>query len=189
MGPIEDGGDLVRVGGDASGGDDMADKVHLGYRKVALGGVGIEVIGGEGGEGGAEVVLVLLYVTREDQDVVQVDDDEGIEMGAKNIVHKALEGSGGVGEAERHDGVLEMPIPSPEGGLGNVLGVDADLVVAMTQVDLGKNRGTMEAVEEFINAGKGVAVLNGDVVKAAVVNAQTEGTIFFADKEDGGAVG
>ena len=53
MGPVEDGGDLVRVGANAGGGDDVADEVDRGDGEVALGGIGVKVIGGEEREGGA----------------------------------------------------------------------------------------------------------------------------------------
>ena len=76
LGPAQDRGDLARVGGDAGGGDDVADEVDLGDSEVAFGGVGIEVVGGEEGEGGAKMGLVVFHVAGEHQDVVEVDDDE-----------------------------------------------------------------------------------------------------------------
>ena len=106
-----------------------------------------------------------------------------------SCMREALEGGGGVGEAEGHDCVLEVPIASTEGGLGDVLGVNANLVVTMAQVNLGENCGAVEAVEEFVHSREGVPILNGDVVKATVVDAKAEGPIPLADEQDGGAIG
>ena len=169
--PIEDGGDLGGVGGDAGSGDHMADKVDLGDGEVAFGSVGIEIVGSEGGEGGAEMDLVLLHVMGEHQDVIEIDDDKGVEVGAEDVVHEALESGGCICEAEGHDGILEMAIAGAEGGLGDVVGVYADLVVAMAQVDLGEDCGAMEAIEELVDTGEGVAVLDRDVVETTVIDA------------------
>ena len=103
-------------------------------------------------------------------------------------MHEALEGGRGVGEAKGHDGVLKVAIPGTKGRLGYVIGVDANLVITMAKVDLGEHRGPVEAVKELINAWERVAVLNSDVVKATVVDAQAKGAILLADKEDGRAV-
>jgi hypothetical protein len=47
----------------------------------------------------------------------------------------------------------------------------------------------VEAVQHFVNAREGVAVLDGLGVEGSVVYAETEGAIFFFDKEDGCAEG
>ena len=59
----------------------------------------------------------------------------------------------------------------------------------MAQVDLGEDCGTMEAIEELVDAGKGVAVLDSDVVQTTVIDAEAEGAILFTDEQDGGAIG
>ena len=186
-GPLLDGGDLGGVGGGAVFGDDVADKVHLGGGEDALGGVGEELWLSEEGEGGAEVVLVGFGGGGEDQDVVQVDEDEGVEVGAEDVMHEALEGGGGVGEAKGHDGELKVAIAGAEGGLGDVFRGDPNLVVAVAEVNLGEDGGAMEAVKELVNPGEGVAVLDGDGVEGAVVHTKAEGAILLLDEEDGGA--
>ena len=97
--------------------------------------------------------LVLFHVTGEYQDVIEVDDDKGVEVGAEDVMHKSLEGGRSVGEAEGHDSILKVAITGTKSRLRYIVGVDADLVVAMAQVDLREDRGTMEAIEELINAG------------------------------------
>jgi hypothetical protein len=52
-----------------------------------------------------------------------------MEEGTKNVVHQRLEGSWGVGEAERHDQELEVPVVSTERCLLDVLGVHPHLVI------------------------------------------------------------
>ena len=71
-----------------------------------------------------------------DEDVVEVDDDERVQEGAKDVVHERHEGGwGDGGEAKRHDSVLEMAIPGSEGCLGNFGLRDADLMVARAEVE------------------------------------------------------
>jgi hypothetical protein len=98
---------------------------------MALGGVGEELVVVEEIEDGGEVALVLGGGLGKNQDVVKVDDDKVIQVGGEDVVHEPLEGSGGIAQAERHDGEFEVPIASTEGGLVNVRVVDADLVVPM----------------------------------------------------------
>lgn len=167
----------------------MAHKVHLWGGEDALGGVGEEVVVTEDGESGAEVVLVGFGGGGEDQDIIQVDKDEGVEVGAEDVVHEALEGGGGVGEAKRHDGELIVAIAGAEGGLGDVFGGHTNLVVAVAEVNLGEDGGPMEAVKELVNPWEGVTVLDGDGVEGAVVHTKAEGAILLLDKEDGGAKG
>src|SRR4051812_12885430 len=82
-----------------------------------------------------------------------------------------------------------MPIACAESGLLDVVVVDLDLVIAPTQVDLGEHLGSEQAVGEVVNEGDGEAVLDGDVIQGPVVDAHSEGAIFFLDKYDRGAEG
>ena len=104
-------------------------------------------------------------------------------------MHEALEGGGGVGEAKGHDSVLKVAITGAKRSFWYVVGVDADLVVAVAQVNLGKNGGPMETVEEFVNTREWVAVFYGNIVEGTVVDAKAEGAILLADKKNRSAEG
>ena len=135
------------------------------------------------------MVLVLFERLAVDEDVVEEHEDELVEEGAEGLVHEVHEGGGSVGQAEGEHEEFEVTVAGAEGGLGNVVGVDADLVVAGAEVNLGEVLGTLKAVEEFVDARQRVAVLDGDVVERAVVDAHARGAVLLLDEQDRSAEG
>jgi hypothetical protein len=103
----------------------------------------------------------------------------------EEVVHEALEGGGGISEAEGHHQVFELAISGFEGGLGDVIRVDADLVVAGFEVDFAEIFGMGQPVEEFIDIGKGVAVLDCLFIEGTVVDAGPKATVLLLDEKDG----
>jgi hypothetical protein len=102
------------------------------------------------------VDLVFLGGLGEYEDVIKVNNDEGVQMLAEDLVHEALKGGWGIGEAEGDDGEFKVAVTSAEGSLGDVSFGDSDLVVALAEVNLGKDGGTMKPVKHVVHAGKGV---------------------------------
>jgi hypothetical protein len=47
----------------------------------------------------------------------------------------------------------------------------------------------MEAVEEVGNERERVAILSGDAIETAIVDAETKGTIFLLDEQNRSAAG
>lgn len=97
------------------------------------------------------MLLVLLESLGEDEDIVEVDDHEAVEEGTEKVVHEALEGTGCIAEAERHDEALVIAVPCLEGSLVNVFLENLDLVVSALEVDLGKVLGATKSVEEIVD--------------------------------------
>src|SRR3954468_2502477 len=141
------------------------------------------------GEDLSDVFAVFCVGLAEDEDVIDVHDDRLVKEGAEDVLDQGLERGGGVGETEWHHLVLVVAIAGAEGGLLDIILVDSDLVVTPTQVDLGEHLGTKEPVSEVVDEGDGEAVLDGDVVQGMVVDAHSEGAIFFFYKYDRGAEG
>ncbi|GBG80024.1 hypothetical protein CBR_g30285 [Chara braunii] len=133
----------------------------------------------------AEVSEVLLKGTTIDQDIVEVDENVLLQDVPEDVVHRPLEGSGCVGEAERHHRELVVAESRSERGLRLVGCSDADLMVTATKINLRKEAVACYAVEQLIGTRHGVAVLNRVAVEAAVVDAETKSSIRFASKEDG----
>ena len=122
-----------------------------------------------------------------DEDVVEVDDKVVLvdEVG-KNGIHKGLEGGGGVAEAEGHDEGLEEAKGAFESGLPLVAMLDANIVVAPTDVELCKVARALELVDKFRNQGQRSSVFYGDVVEVPIVLNGSEAVALFFDKEKGG---
>ena len=128
---------------------------------------------------GSEVIM-------EDEDVVEVDNEVTLvdEIG-KNGIHKGLKGGGRVAKAEGHDEGFEDAKGALEGGLPLIAMLDANVVVASTDVELCEVARALELVDEFRNQGQGSGVFDGDVVEIAVVLNGLEAIALFFDKEKG----
>ena len=134
----------------------MAAEVDLGHGEVTLPDVGVELVGAEDGEDGGKVLFMFFDSLGVDQQVVEVNDDGGVEVLAEDLVHEALEGGWGIGETKRDDGELVVAVTGTKGGLGDVGLGHADLVVALAEVDLGEDGGPMQPVEHVVDTGEGV---------------------------------
>ena len=94
------------------------------------------------------------------------------------------EGGGRVGQAEGQHEELEVTVARAERGLRHVLGRDANLMVAAAQVDLAEVARTLQPIEQLVDARQRVAVLDGDVVQRAVVDAHAHGAILLLHEQD-----
>ena len=61
-------------------------------------------------------------------------------------------------------------------------------MVTRPEVERSEEFGAMKLVEELIHAGERVAVLHRLSVESTVIDAEAEGTVGLAGKEDGGAI-
>src|SRR3954465_4814128 len=104
------------------------------------------------------MLTVRFEVRTIDQNVVEVYDYAIVEQRAEDIVDELLEGSWGIGEAERHHREFIMSIACPESCFWYVFVLNADLVVAGAEVKFGENFRTLDAVEDFINMGERVSI-------------------------------
>ena len=100
-------------------------------------------------------------------------------------MHEVHEGAGCVGETEGQHEELEVTVACAERGLGHVLWVDANLVVAAAQVDLAEVLRALQTVEQFVDTRQRVAVLDGDVVQRTIVDAHAHGAILLLHEQDG----
>src|ERR1700716_647741 len=116
----------------------------------------------------------------EDEDVVQVDDDEAVEDGLEDRVHEVLERGWSVAETEGHDKELVVAISRPERCFRDILALDANLPVARTQIEFGEVLASCKPVEEVVDAGERILVLDCDVVECAIINTHTEATILLS---------
>ena len=66
----------------------------------------------------------------------------------------------------------------------NVSRSDVDLVVPGTEIDFGKDLGTLELVHKVIDARKGIPVLDGVLVECTVIDAETESSFLLVDEKN-----
>ena len=96
---------------------------------------------------------------------------------------------GGIAEAKRHKKDLKKAKRGDDGGFGDVGRVHGDLVVALSEVDFGKNGGAVELCGKVVEVGQGVFVRGGDVVQEAVVAAGAGAAIRLGNHVEWGGPG
>jgi hypothetical protein len=78
-----------------------------------------------------------------------------------------------------------VTIASTKGGLVFIAGCDPELVICIGEIQTGVVFGALETIKELRHQGESIAILGGDLIELAIIDAETERTIRFLDKEDG----
>ena len=131
-----------------------------------------------------DVFFMVRFVFREDQQVVQIDNDIDTYQVLEDVIHHMLERSRSVSQAEGHHGRFEVSFPGPERGLPLVALLDPDVVVAPPEVQGGEYPGLLESVHQLHREGERVPVLYRDLVEFPVVHDHPERTVLFLYEED-----
>ena len=69
------------------------------------------------------------------------------------MVHKCLEGAGGIAKAKEHDGWLKKTQGSDECCFPLIFLLDSDIVVPPSDVELGEVSGVLHIIDEFRDEG------------------------------------
>ena len=119
----------------------------------------------EASEHQASDTPVLLKGLGEDEDIVKVDDHNPLhDEIMKDVIHHRLKGGRAVGEAKEHNERLKKTPVGPKGCLPLVPFLDPDVVIPPTNIKLGEVPGPSQTVDDVGDEGKGIAVLDGDLV-------------------------
>ena len=106
----------------------------------------------------------------------------------QHFLHSSAECRGGISESEVHDhGFIESE-GCFEGRLPAILLLDADVIIAPTNVELGKEGFALKAFNDVTNEGKGVVVVNSLFVQGSVVHNGMKLTTLLFMVEQGGSV-
>jgi hypothetical protein len=89
------------------------------------------------------------------------------EKRVKDMIHEALEGGGGITQAEGHEKKLIVALMSSKGSLRNVCLFHTDLVVAT------------QFIQEVINDMNGKFVFNGEFVEGTEFRTHVPRTLFL----------
>ena len=76
----------------------------------------------------------------------------------KLLVHKALKGTGGIGQTKRHHFELKQaPLARKRSEMG-VLGRDFNLMISLLQIKAAEDRATRKTVQNLVNTRDGISV-------------------------------
>ena len=131
---------------------------------------------------------MLFFIFTEHQNVIQIDDHDGVQFLFEHVIHEAHEGSRSIGQTEGKDEELVKAITSAEGGLVDIIIMDLDLVIAGAEVDFAEDLGVVETVKQLIDSWQWVRILDCLFIKGTIINAHAKITFLFANKQDWGSI-
>ena len=145
----------------------------------------IETIELETAEDFLDMFPVIRHVFGEDEDIVEIDDDlaTGNKV-SKERVHHSLKRSGRVRQPKEHNHRFEESAIGRKRGLPFVTFRNPYIVVSPAHIKLGEDVCAFELIEQLLNEGQRVAVLDGHVVKFTVVLYRTKCAIFLLDEKE-----
>jgi len=111
--------------------------------------------------------------------IIQVHNDKRVKEKMKNIIHEPHECSLCISQPKRHDQPLEKTLPHFEGCLPRVLLLYPHLMISTLEINLGKELGTLQLLQQVINARKWTSVLNYYLVDCPIVNTHAPRTILL----------
>ena len=136
----------------------MAQEINCWLEEGAFAEFGIQFVLPQNLQDLPQVLLMFFRGFAEYQDVIQVDNDTPIQEGMEDVIHELHEGGWCICQTKWHDSKFEVAVASAEGCLWNVLFCYAYLVIAAAQVNFGEDFGTLNSVQELINAGQWISV-------------------------------
>ena len=131
---------------------------------------------------------MLFFIFTEHQDIIQIDDYNGVQFLFEHVVQEAHEGRGSIGQTEGKNEELVEAITSAEGGLVDIVIMDLDLVVSGAEVDFAEDLGIVETVKQLIDSWQWVCILDCLFIEGTIINAHAKITFLFANKQNGGFI-
>ena len=175
---------LLWVHGDAASGDDVPQEGGRGTGELTLLCHDEQAVLQEALEHLADMNLVRLSILGENENVVQINKNKLVYHISQDIVHQGLEDGWRVREAERHDEVLPGPRRCVEGRLPFVTFLNPHKVLGIPEVQLGKDRRSLQEVKRSVHQRQRVAVAHRHAVDSPVIDAGHQGAVLLPYKEE-----
>src|SRR5712672_3385440 len=186
LGPFGDTGNLGRVHGDGSFGNDDAEVFDRSLVERAFLGFEEEVVFLEAGKDVVGKCVKEWQGGVEEENIIEVDDEMAfIDKIQEDGVHKGLEGYGCVTKTKGHDKWLEEAKRALDGCFPFVTFSDTDVIVTPTDIKLGEVTRSLELIDEFGNKRKRSGILDGNIVNGTIVLDGSKGAAAaFGDEEE-----
>ena len=101
----------------------------------------------------ADMLYMLFFRVRIDEDVIQVYQHAYIEQVTEDVIHKTLKSGRCIRKSKGHDTPFEGAVAGAESGFPFIALSDTDQVVRMTEVNFRIESCLSQAVEEVGDAG------------------------------------
>jgi hypothetical protein len=125
----------------------MAQISNFFQPKLTLAKFGIKLVLMQGSQHKPPMFCMLFLGLGIDQDVVNEHHYKLVEELHEHLIHEIHEVGGGIGQAERHYGVLKHTVASGEGGLGNIGFTGLQRMISSAEINLGEHLGSIQLIK------------------------------------------
>ena len=113
----------------------MSKKSDFPKPKLTLTELSIQLMLTKCSEHSSQMFCVFLFTLGIDKNVVDKHHDKLVQIIHEHIVHEIHEIGGGIGQTERHQGVLIQSVTSDKYGLGNISLTHLQLMISGAKID------------------------------------------------------
>src|SRR5687767_10267817 len=104
------------------------------------------------------MLFMLLLGFAINENIIQENDDEGVQVRGEDRLHEMHESSGCIGEAEGKDKEFIMAVSSSECGFRNIIGMDSDLMISRPKIELAEPLLSVNPIEELLDERKRITI-------------------------------
>ncbi|CAJ0954795.1 unnamed protein product [Ranitomeya imitator] len=108
-----------------------------------------------------------LPIIREDQNVIQVNNQEFIQILTENVMHKRLKNRWSIGKSERHHQILKMTLGRIKCRFPFISLPDSHQIIRTTKINLSKPTSPLNPSKQVRYQWQGILKLNSDLIKKA----------------------
>jgi hypothetical protein len=113
---------------------------------------------------------MLCQIVGVDEHIIQVDDDADVEHIGEDVIHEALESSGGVGQSEWHNKPLKQAIAGAESCFPFISFSYSDKVIGVLKVDFRVDTRFTRAIKKIGDQGEWITVLDCELVESSEID-------------------
>ncbi|KAG5349823.1 hypothetical protein C0989_001718 [Termitomyces sp. Mn162] len=166
-------------------GDDQAKVLNLGFFKLALLWLKVELVPVEAFQNKTSDLMVFLQHFDVDEDVIEVHTHYTLcNEVPEDVIFHGLEGGWAVGETEEHNKWLKQSSVGLEGHLPLISLLNVHIVITPPDIQFSEVSHALEVVDELGDEGERVAILHHHGIEHLIVLYQLERAILLFDEED-----
>ena len=102
---------------------------------------------------------------------------------SKNMVHECLKSQRGITETKEHYSGFKEAERSDECRFPLVFLLNANVVVAPLNIELGEQCGVLHIIDQLRDEGERIPVMNGVGVEITIILARSQGSVLFGYEE------
>jgi hypothetical protein len=148
----------------------MTKKVNFLQSESTLAEFGIELMVTKSLQNNPKMLLMLFFIFRVDQDVVNKDHDKLIQLRHEYGVHQVHEMCRSIGQVKRHNQILIQPVPSGQCNFRDAFWKNLDLMITQMEIDLEEDFSTGKFIKQNIDVGQWIFVLDGNDIQRSIIN-------------------